>query len=99
MPLPLVGARIRESLPDQEEKQGCDYEKNDGVARQAISEALPARSLEILLHGQRPDVARAALVEVAGAGVMDRVLPTPMIIGGESKNSSDKAHEVIRASR
>ena len=68
----------REPELNQEHIERPDHEEDDRIAREAVREPLPARRLEVFLHGQRPDVAHAAPIEIARRRVMRRVLPPPV---------------------
>jgi hypothetical protein len=95
MALAFVGLGGGKTLPDQKEVKRGKNEQHERVAREAVGKALPAGGLEIFLHSHRPDIAGAAFIQVAGGGMVDRMFPAPMEIGGESQQASDKAHRVI----
>ena len=60
---------------DQKHEQRREHEQHDRIARQPIGEAFPARRLQIFLHRQRPDIARAAPVQIAGGRMVERHVP------------------------
>src|SRR5687768_1075104 len=69
------------------------------MARQPIPEATPPRSFEVLLHGHGPDIAGTALVQMPRGAMMDRMLPTPMIVGSERQGAGDEPDDVVGAAR
>ena len=77
-PLALPAAGPREPMVDEEQAERCQEEENDGIARETVAEAFPAGRLEVLLHGERPDVSFAAPIQFARARVMECVLVAPV---------------------
>ena len=65
---------------DQEEIEGGQHEQHQRIARQPIREATPAGRFEVLLYSHGPDIAGAALVQMSRGAMMDRMLPTPMLV-------------------
>ena len=94
---PAVGRG--EAVTDQEEIERGQHEQHQRIARQPIPEATPARRFEVLLHGHGPDIPDTALVEMPRGAVMDRMLPTPMLVGGERQRAGDEADDVVGAAR
>ena len=84
---------------DREDKERRYDEEHKWTANEPIVESARRRSLQILLHRHRPNVAYAAFVEVAGAAVMNRVFPAPMQIGRERENAGHETHYIIGSSR
>jgi len=80
---------------DEKQKKRRQQEEHNGIARQSIRESRPARRRQILLHRHCPDVAGAALVEVARAGVVNGMLPLPVMVGREGQDAGDKAQDVV----
>ncbi len=99
MALALVRAGRRNSLLNEKQIKGRDDEQDDRVTREAIREFFPAGGFEIFLHGECPDVTGAALVEIAGAGVVNGVFPPPVVIGSEREYARDESHNVIDRAR
>ena len=56
----------------------------------------PSRQREIFAHGQRVDVADAAVIEIARVGVVQRVTAPPVIVGRQCQHADDAADPVIR---
>jgi hypothetical protein len=83
MPFPPTGLGRRKPLPDHKQEQRRNDKQYDGIAHESVSEFFPARCFQIFLHGQRPDVAGPAPVQIARAAMMDGVFPAPMVVGGE----------------
>src|SRR4051812_28332210 len=84
---------------DNEQVERANAEKNDGVARQTIGEALPTRRLDVLLHRQGPDVTSAAPIQVAGGGMVNRMFARPMAIRCEGQDPGDEPDHIIRLAR
>jgi hypothetical protein len=66
-------------------RHGTQAEQEEGMAIQPVFEALPARSLQILVDGQDQhifivDEIEAALFQLAEMGVMDCMGPAPMLV-------------------
>ena len=64
-----------------EEIGGADAEHHDRVPVQAISKLTPSGQRQIFAHGQRVDVADAAAIEIARAGMVKSVGAPPEVIG------------------
>ena len=99
VPLPPGRLGRRKSLHDEKHEQGSEAEQHHRIPRQPISEALPARGLQVFLHRQGPHVANPAPVQVTRRGVMQGMFPAPMKIGRECERAGDEAHDVIGLAR
>src|ERR1700676_1200770 len=73
----------------------CDEEENQRVSPQSISQALPARCLAEFPHRQGPDVSRAAPVQITGGSMMQRMLPSPVHVGGQVDKPRNGARHVV----
>jgi hypothetical protein len=82
-----------------EEIERSQREQHQRVARHPIRQATPWRTVEVLLHGHGPDIAGAALVEMSRGAMMDRMLPSPMIVRREGQRAGDQTDEVIGPAR
>lgn len=80
---------------DQENIKGCKAEKDKGIPGQAISKTLPARSFKIFLDGKRPDVANATPIEVTRGGMVNAVLPAPLMKRRKRKHTGNKSDDLI----
>ena len=96
-PLLLAGALARHALRDEEDPQGAKGEHDQRVAEEAVRQALPPGGLHVLVHGQGHDVALAALVQVAGGGVVQGVLVPPVVAGSQHEDTEDGAHHRVGA--
>ncbi len=67
-----------------------DDEHHDRIAVDAIGEAAPLRARLVFADRERIDVARAALVEVAGRCMMDGVAALPDIVGRQRQNAETR---------
>ena len=80
----------------QEEEIGrAEAEHHQRMAIQAIAQPPPERARAVFLDGQRVDVADAAAVEIAGAGVMHGVGAAPHVIGRQRQHAGDAAEPVV----
>src|SRR5271163_4871368 len=95
MPFAFAGTGRRETMFDEKQGGGGNDKQNNRVARQSISEPFPARRLQILLHGQRPDIAFAAPIEITRAGVMHGMFPPPEVVGRDRDYAGDEAPCII----
>ena len=86
----------RQPMLQKEQVGGADAEHDDRVPVQAIPEPAPSRQRQILAHGERVDVADAALIEVARTRVVDRVRAAPEIVRCQCQDAQDAAHPIIR---
>ena len=66
-----------EARADHQRPQRPDAEHDQRVAEEAVAEALLPGSVDVLLEGQRGDVAVAAAIEVPGGPVVHRVGVAP----------------------
>jgi hypothetical protein len=67
---------------------------------QPVFEALPARSLQILVDGQDQhifivDEIEAALFQLAEMGVMDCMGPAPMLVRGQGQDAAQKSYRIV----
>ena len=74
---------------------GPDQEHDRGVTIEAIQDPLRLRAAQVLLDGERVDVAQAPEVEVAGGGVMDRVGLPPVVVGHQGEDAEHGADDVV----
>ena len=88
----------RQPVLHEEQIGGTQPEHDDGVAVEPIAQPTPARQGEVLPHGQRVDIADAALLEIARAGVVDGVAATPGVVGRQRQRADDAAHPVVESS-
>lgn len=101
----LVGSAIqacpprRRALLDYENQQRSNAEQDQWIACRPVGNAPPARRVQILLNCQRPDVAAAVTVELAGRTVMRGVEPAPVMIRSEGQYARDEADGVVRTTR
>ncbi len=79
----------------QEQIGGAEPEHDDGIAVEAVTETAPPRQCEILLHRQRADVADASLLEIAGAGVVDRMALTPDVVRRQSQRANQAPDPIV----
>jgi hypothetical protein len=70
-------------------------EHHQRVAVEAIGKAPPSGRREILADRERGNVADAAAVEVARAGVMHGMAAPPMIVGCQRQHADDAAGPVV----
>ena len=91
----MVGMRCTH----EEMQHGADTEQHRRMAVHAVLEPLPAREREVLVHGQRVDIAEPAMLEVAGGSVVHRVGLLPVVIRRQRDDAEDRAHDVRRAGR
>ena len=49
---------------EERDRSGAMTKQDERIAREPIGEAFPARGFEVFLHGQGPDVAGAAAVQI-----------------------------------
>ena len=80
----------------QDEQIGrADAEHDDRMAVEAIAQPAPSGQREIFAHGQGVDIADAAMIEIAGARVMDRMRASPEVVGRQCQDTEDAADPVI----
>ena len=65
------------------------------MAVKPIAQPAPARQREIFVDRQRVDVAHAAPVEIAGAGVMNGMGAPPEIVRRQRQHADDAADPII----
>src|SRR5882672_7960556 len=75
--------------------QRRDHKKYDRVARKPIGQSPPAGTLEIFLHRERPDIARAAPIQVARGSMVQGVLPAPVSIRRQIQQSRNDTRRVV----
>ena len=86
----------RQSVLQDEQIGRADAEHHQRVPVQAIAQPAPDRAARrYSSHGQRVDVADAATVEIAGAGVVHGVGTPPEIIGRQRQHADDAADPVV----
>jgi len=71
----------------QEQVGRPDAEHHDRMAIEAVAEPPAPVQLKVLVDRQRIDVAEAAMIEVAGAGVVSGVGSLPVIVRRESQHA------------
>ena len=86
-------------MQHKKEDRRSDEKQDQGVAIQPIAKLGKTRGFEIFVHGKRPDITETSTVEVARMGMVDGVLPLPMVVGREAKHSSDEAPNLIGFAR
>lgn len=59
-----------------------------------ISEPPEGRQVSIFAHGQSEDIAHAALVEIAGRSMVNRMRSPPDVVGRQSQHSENPANPV-----
>ena len=67
-----------QTRPEHQRPQRSDPKHDERVAEEAVAEPLPPGAGDVLIEGQRQDVAGAAPVEIAGRAVMDGVGVAPV---------------------
>ena len=92
-------APLREAALEQEDEARADQQHQHRVAVEAVAEPPQAGGVLVLGDGHRVDLADAAVVEVAGVGVVQRVLPLPPAVGGEQQEAEDVAPAAVRLPR
>ena len=85
----------RQPVLEQEQIGRAEAEHHQRMAVEAIAQPRQQRQREIFAHGQRIDVADAAAVEIAGAGMMHGVGAPPEIIGRQRQHADDAADPVV----
>ena len=75
----------------QEKVSGTDPEHHQGMAIQSIAEATPPALRQIFLYGECVDVADAATLQIAGAGVMRGMHVLPVVIGRQGDDAEARA--------
>ena len=86
-------------MQHKKEDQRNDEKQDQGVAIQPIAKLGKTRGFEIFVHGKRPDITQTSTVEVARMGMVDGVLPLPMVVGREAEHSSNEAPNLIGFAR
>ncbi len=81
-------------LADQHVKrpEGQDDQR---VPVEAVAQPAPPPAREILVDGNRRDVAVAAPIEIARRRVVDRVLVAPLPVRGAREHTRDPSHHVV----
>ena len=96
---PLARHDRGEAVPHEEVQDRADAKQHDGVTVHAVLEPSPARQREVFVHRQGVDVAEAAVLEVAGGGVVQRVGLLPVVIRRERQHAEHRADDVGGARR
>ena len=79
----------------QELIRRADSEKDDRISVNSIHQAAATVQREEFRHGQRIDIADAARIEIAGAGMVNGVGAPPVIIGGQRHHPENAADPII----
>ena len=72
-----------------------DAEHHRRMAVKTITKTAPARQREIFAHGQRVDVAHAAVIEVAGGRVVKGMRAPPEIVRRQGEHADGAADPVV----
>ena len=91
--------RQRKTLADEEDHERGDQKKHEWIPGEAVGEFLPSRGLQAFLDRQGPDVTYAATVQIACAGVVDGMLPPPVVVGCECEKSRYESPNVVGPAR
>ena len=92
-------AAARDAMHQDELDGGPDDEEQQRVAIDPVDEPPQRRARAIFADGEGGDVAGAAPREIAGGGVMHRMVMAPEGIGGERQHADDAAQQVVRPAR
>src|SRR4026208_493423 len=86
------------AMLDQQER-GAATVQPQRIAVDRVPGALEPLGGQVLAHRESVDVAGTALLEVPGGGMVNRVLPAPVGIGGGGENAGHPADDVIPGTR
>src|SRR6478609_6519871 len=75
----------------------ANAEHNDRVPVHPVAQAIPSRPRQVLIHGQRVDVADPAAVKIARCRVMRRVGASPRIVWRERQHPDRAPDPVVGA--
>src|SRR5712664_2630403 len=95
MTLACAGLTLGKTLLDEKNEKRRNHKEDDRVAGEPIGELLPARGFQIFLHGQGPDVACAAAIQITRSGMVQSVFPSPMMVWHEGEHPGDVPPEVV----
>ena len=85
----------RQAMLQQEEIGRSQSEHDQRMAVEPVAQAPPHRARAIFLDRQRVDVAHAAAVEIAAAGVMGGVGTAPHVVGRHRDDAGEAADPVV----
>ena len=85
--IPLAGSFGGKAFANDEKNDRGDEKENEGITNEAIGEALGSGVREVFLDSHGPDIAGASSVEIAGAAMMHRVLPSPVEVRCEGEKA------------
>jgi len=86
----------RKAIMQHEEVSRNQSKHDERVTVGSIDEALKAGLRQIFIGRQRDDVAAAAIIEIAGVGVVQRMRAQPKTVGRQSDDADDAADPIIR---
>ena len=92
-------AAARDAMDEDELDGGADDEEQQRMAVDPVDEPAQRRAGAIFADGQGGDVAGAAPREIAGGGVMHRMVMAPEGIRGERQHADGAAQPVVRPAR
>jgi hypothetical protein len=94
-PAPAHGAD-RQPVLQQEKIGGTDAEHYRRMTVEPIVQPSPSGKREVFAHRQRVDIADAAMVEVAGARMMDGVAALPVVVRRQRQRTDHATHPIVR---
>ena len=96
-PFAFAGACAEHAVAEYEQDGRANAEHDERVAEHAIEEPLRPGRRQVLVGRQRPHVANATPVQVAGGRVMLGVRALPLVEGRQREQPRDVAHDSVRA--
>ena len=86
----------RQAVFQNEDIAGAKNKQHQRMAIEAVHQPAPPPARAVFFNRQRQDVAHAALVQIAVAGMVDRMGLTPNIIGGQCQHTQRTADPVLQ---
>ena len=82
-----------------EQISGAQAEHDERVPVDAVTQPPPSRTRQVLMHGQRVDVADPTAIEVARCRVVKGVFASPKIVRRERQHTDHASDPVVRERR
>ena len=98
-PFAFAGAGAEHTIAEHEQDRRANAEHDERVAEHAIEEPLRPRRCQVLVGRQRPHIADAPAVQVAGSRVMLGVRLLPLVERRQGEQPGDVSHDPVRATR
>jgi hypothetical protein len=80
---------------DDEQIGRAQAEHGDRVSVNAVTQPTPSGQREVLLYGQRIDVANSAAIEIAWGRMVDGMGASPEVIGCERQHADHASNPIV----